>query len=92
MEKKTRVIEVSSPQRASEAIRFARHFKDLFKPFYLYAGEYCGNGRGLKYPMYYVVRLAEKDELAIDNHEKYVDRKELLTAITEHRVGEAIRV
>ena len=76
---------VSSPLRAHEAERFALAFKDKFKAYYVFSGEYYANGQGLKYPKYFVVRLPEKNEPYIDWHEMEVSRGELLETIREYR-------
>ena len=69
IEASIRVIIVSGKLRKVQAEIFAERFKDLFQPYFVFSGSYYDNGQGLKYPQYYVVRLAEKNELGIEGHE-----------------------
>jgi len=83
-----RVIVISSPQRGVEAEKFAQHFKDKFKGYYVFSGVYHTNGEGYLYPKYFVVRLPEKDEEEIYGHEMEVGPEELLEKIADYRVKE----
>ena len=78
---KVKVIVVSCALMATKAEPFARKFKDLFKPYFVFSGLYYSNGQGLEYPKYYVVRIPGENEDLIEGHELMVERGELLERI-----------
>ena len=80
-----RAIMVTGPLQAILARNFARHFQDLFKPYYLYAGDYREHKRGPAFPRYVVVRIAGRNESPVPGHEIKLPREELFVTIAQSR-------
>ncbi|MGA2624793.1 MAG: hypothetical protein ABSF91_13115 [Bacteroidota bacterium] len=78
---KVRVIAVSEALRKTDAERFARKLREHFNGKYVFSGRYGLNGSRQHLPLYYVVRIPEKNEPLIDKHEMLIDRGEVLEKI-----------
>lgn len=84
MAKKRRYVIVSSPLFRADAATFMEHFRDLFRPYVICAGE-ASRYRDVREPVYIVVREAERGEAPIPESEILLDPREALPTVPAGR-------
>ena len=84
MNMKFRIICISRPLKAAQAVNVARHFHDLFEPLFVCADHHGAlHQKGYQH-YYYVVRIPSRRESEIVGHEMNVNVREIFGIIPKY--------